>query len=233
MGRGPTGDLIPTSVQNHLGKGRLEKGRWNEYYLISWDFAEECQGKKCCLYDICDYQNYWNMRKEGQGKPGYTNKCMMQQRYLKNVLHAVMESMTKRKDSSKEAIIRMGYHMMPLYSQLFKMKLYEYANKQLVYSTDKGGPKVHPIYKEIREILKTIEGVWARIAGPKKTRKSATEIGDGSYIEAMYEIMGEEESEEEEEQEESPNGIAMDFEAGDLPDEKPKRTQKRKRKKNI
>lgn len=223
MSRGAWGSRIPTSVQNHMGKAKMEKGNWNGVYLIAWDVAEDCTHEECPLYEKCAYKDHWHMKKEGQGKPGYTNKCLLQQRYLKNVLHAVIEKMALRQDNNKEQVIRMGLHITPLYAQLFKFKVWEYGNQELVYTSEKGTPKVHPVYKEIREIIKTIEGVWTKIGGGKKNARGAGEIGDTEFVDAMYEEVDEPLRITHDE------GVGMDFDEVEQ-DAKPKKKRKKRKK---
>lgn len=224
MSRGPKGARIPTSVQNHLGDAKLEKGNWNGLYLIAWDVAEICTQEDCPMYDRCVYKDQRHMRKKEQGKPGYTNKCLLQQRYLKNVLHAVVETMMFKNDSSKEQVVRMGLHIIPLYAQLFKFKMWEYGHEELVYTSEKGTPKVHPVYKEIREIIKTIEGVWVKIGGNRKNAKRAGEIGDTEFVDAMYEEIDENEAPKQITSE----GLGLDFDEGY---EETKQSRKKKRRK--
>jgi len=213
---------IPYSVQAVLGGGRLEKGSWNDIFLITWDFADKCIKKECPMYNVCDYHK----RETRNGVP--SDKCFMQQRYLRNVIAATMQKMDKRKGMTQENVIKLGYHILPLYAQLFKFKMMEYQMKSsdLVYISEKGTPKVHPIYKEIREIVKAIEGVWRGIEGMGGTKgsKASADIGDDAYVDAMYEVMGEEPFVEEAKVEEDDGkGVAMDFDSVGIPDEKPKR----------
>lgn len=229
MSRGPKGARIPTSVQNNMGDGKLEKGNWNGLYLIAWDFAEECKGEECELFDRCVYKKYWHMKKDGQGKAGYTNKCLMQQRYLKNVLHAVVETMVTKQDMSKQQVVRLGLHIIPLYAQLFKFKKWEYGHEELVYVSEKGTPKVHPVYKEIREIIKAIEGVWTKIGGGQREAKKAGIIGDSEFVDAMYEeVDGEDQKQLPEKV--SEEGVGLDFDEGY---EETKETTKKKKRKRA
>jgi len=232
MSRGPKGERIPTSVQNHLGEGKLEKGRWDEMYIWAWDFAEECTGEDCPLYNICAYKKYWHMKDDGQGRAGYTKKCMMQQRYLKNVLHAVVETMRQKKEVSTENMIRMGYQMLPLYAQLFKFKTYEYklGPADVVYESEKGAKKAHPVYKEIREIVKSIEGIWNKIGAGIKDKPKAGDIGDGSFVDVMFSAV--EDEQEEEEQDYSEEGVGIDFDSVEEETKsKPKKKQSSKKRK--
>lgn len=229
MSEGPTKRRIPTSIQNHLGDGRLEKGRWktqnNEeegFYLLAWDFAKKCDGEKCPIYHLCEYKNTWKMQKEKQGTPGATSNCMLHQRYLKNVIHAVVEKMKNKDDVTQEGVIKLGYQLLPLYDQLFKFKMHEYANEDLIYISEKGTPKVHPIYKETREIIKTISSVWREIGGVDKAPANPKNVGDESFIDAVS--SGTPNEPQDVAQNVTQEGTGMDFSEGEA--EKPKKRKK-------
>jgi len=235
MAHGEQGRRVPSSIQNHLGHGKLEKGRWavgedkeQSFYLMAWDFAKECTGEDCPLYHLCEYRHYAHMNKEHHSA---TTKCMLHQRYLKNVLHAVVEKMKRSEDFTQESVIKMGYQMLPLYDQLFKFKMWEYNNNDLVYLSEKGTPKVHPVYKEIREIIKTISGIWRDLGGVDK-KADPKGIGDRSFIDAVHSASGGEAAPAEEPA--SGEGTGMDFSQSTV-DEKPKKkdTRKKKRKKKV
>ena len=208
MPTGPKGMAAPRKVRQHLGKGVVDKGRWDKLYVWAWDFAEVCSGKKCELYEICVFKDSHRAVKLGEKSQAMkTNKCGLQQRYLRTVLHAIIETLKQKKVVSTEQMIRMGYQMIPLYSQLFKFKKLEYTNTlgDITYISGKGAMKVNPIYKEIREIIKTIEGIWIKIGGNIRSRKSSNEIGDSGYMDAMYAAVGEVVIEDEEEEVQVPD----------------------------
>jgi len=233
---------IPIKVNNHLGDGKLEKGRWGKIYLLAWDFAHTCAYEDCPLYEICEYVKTKQMDREKVGGTYYTNKCMLQGRYLKSVIRAVIQKVDAEKDVTEEGVLRLGYHILPLYAQLFKFKMWEYGNHELIYISEKGTPKVHPVYKEIREIVKTIESVWSKFNGPgKKNKKSAGEIGDLAYVDAMFHEMGEEAAQKAAStmvsKDENEDGEAIDFDKiednlyGDQKPQRVKRKRKKKKKK--
>lgn len=181
------GKTLPGSVRTRFGQGRVEKGRWgqdeNSVFLVAWDFVEECEGEDCPIYDICTYKDSFYMKK---GVNGGSGKCLMQQRYLKNVLHAIMEKITNKGEMNQENVIKLGYHLLPLYNQLFKFKVVEYTVDKMVYVSDKGNPQIHPVYKEIREIIKTLSGMWKDIGGDPKKKPDMKNVGDSSFIDAMF-----------------------------------------------
>jgi hypothetical protein len=207
MSRTGRGNPIPHGVQNKLGDVRLEKGRWgndkeDSIYILAWDFAEDCTGIKCPLYEKCEY-----MQIQKSVPCERTSKCALQQKYLKSVMKAVVEKMKKNK-ATEETVIKLGYHLIPLYAQLFKFKMWETYNKEIIIYSQ-GSPKVHPVYKEMREIIKTLTSVWKDIGSVFKEKADPGKVGDGAFIDAMYGVVGDEESEED------PKGSGIDFESED------------------
>lgn len=205
MARTKGGNAIPGRVNTFLGDVRLEKGRWgegqNSFFLLAWDFAEDCTGNDCPIYEKCYYMQNWKSIPCEQ-----TSKCALQQKYLKNVMKAVVEKMQKNK-ATEETVIKLGYHLIPLYAQLFKFKMWETYNREIiVYS--QGSPKVHPVYKEMREIIKTLTSVWKDIGSVFKEKADPSKVGDGAFIDAMYSYDGDSE-------EVSSKGSGIDFESED------------------
>lgn len=188
MPLGKEGNVIPKgNLKNKIGNAVLEKGAWQygnkeeeNFYLIAWDFATDCTGKDCPLYSKCHYTKQWEVNK--------TNKCRMQLRYMKNVIFAFVDKMRKAKKSDQEDIIKLGYHLLPLYAQLFKFKVWEHGNSELVIHSSRGDPRVHPVYKEIREIIKTITNVWRDIGDKVGKQDDPGKIGDGAFIDALYTV---------------------------------------------
>ncbi len=241
---------LPREVRDTVGKGQINKGSWkgNDFlsqehekqdslYLVAWDFVEKCAGENCPLYNICEYKDWWLMNRNRNP----SDKCLMQSYYMKNVISAFLGSMKKSK-MDEQAVLQMGYHLLPLYSQLFKFKCWEFANHELVYVSEKGTPKVHPVYKEIREIIKTINGVWKDLSQYKGNTKDPSDIGDESFIDALHNVSENSVSENEEKgagidfdedgssdtSSSTAEGAGIDFEEAGVKDESPrKRTTSR------
>lgn len=207
MPRGPYKTYLSTAIRNSFGTGVLEKGRYpywdNNYrgvddgvYLIAWDFVGKCKYEECSLFKQCHYVKLEQMNREKQHHDRFTDNCLMQYRYLKSVLFGFIERMRKEKKVEQEDVLKFGYHMLPLYTQLFKFKQFEHSGESVLVFTSRGDAKINPIYKEIREVIKTITTVWKDIGG-KESSKKLQEIGDAAYIDAMYtELEGNEDIDE-------------------------------------
>ena len=217
MGIGKHNNRLPNPVRDSIGAVKLEKGHWQDvkdaekrFYLIAWDFAFKCRYEDCGLFERCTYVKHWTMRRDELGKAGRTDKCRMQQRYMKSVIYAFVEKMRNAKKTEQEAVIKLGFHLLPLYAQLFKFKLLEIDNDEILMTTARGDQKINPVYKEIREIIKTITTVWKDIGDSVKMRVNPTNIGDSAFIDAMYSTLDQSE-ENDEEQNTSDKGSAWDF----------------------
>jgi hypothetical protein len=57
-------------------------------------------------------------------------------------------------------LFKIGMQIIPLYVQLVKLQIVELSLTSPTYVSYKGTVMVHPIYKEIRETLKTIHIMW-------------------------------------------------------------------------
>ena len=184
------GNRLPNHIRDNVGKVLLEKGTWrideeNEFFLNAWDFSIPCAREKCVVHSRCIYVRHWNMREDKLGSPGYTDKCKMQQRYLRSVIYAFVDKMRRAGKNEQEQVLKLGYSLIPLYAQLFKFKLYEYANNDVMVYSPRGDSKINPVYKEIREIIKTIGGVWREIGGSVKEADTSA-VGDDAFIDALY-----------------------------------------------
>lgn len=247
--------IMPKNIHNTFGDGRLEKGTWKDMEVIAWDFSSDCEGDSCPLWEICGYKERCHPGKEII-KPGDTKKCGMQLRYLKNALTGViMLYGVDGKEHTMAEMVRVGYHLLPLYNQLFKFKRLEYAEKELYSISDKGSIKINPVFKEIREIIASLEAVWAKIM-PKssgKNKRGRDDAQEGDFLDAMHQIVSVQRGElpinpEEEDFDEDleyfdgseeKESTGIDFSQGIIPEEAPKKKkirtpeQEAKRKKRI
>jgi len=247
---------MPNKIAENFGVGKLEKGKWNNFNIIAWDFTEECIGEKCPLWNICKYKNQCapGLKKKHPEIQNLSNKCRMQLRYLKNALTGVILLYGKEGDKSRFAdMIRVGYHLLPLYNQLFKFSRMEYAEKELMTLSERGAVRINPLYKEIREIISSLESAWSKIEtkalGARRKGKKKEGESDENFLDAMYEVVGanmkslplEDKGPEPEEllkkaeaemQHNEEEGSGMFFEEGIIPDKAPK-VQKPKTKAQI
>ena len=197
---------LPKSIYNQQGHVRLEKGRFQfaekKLTLLAWDFSVNCKKEGCTFFDRCKYQIDATVITKKE-------KCLMQKKYMKNIIAAFLEKMVMKKDNTEEDIVKFGFELIPLYAHLFKFKMYEFGNEDILVYSPRGDQKINPVFKEIRETIKAINGVWRDITGKHLPGKNPSQIGDDSFIDAMYTV-----SEEDYEGggEVSEKGIVLDLE---------------------
>jgi len=171
------------SIAMRTGHLRMEKGtdKDHKFYLIAWDYVEECTREQCPLYEKCDY-----MKKalHGTGKKlPDGNKCKLQLNYLKHVMVAACMYVG---NVSEKDVVKVGYHLLPLYNQLFKLKLVELSGAPVMVHTKDGVPKVNPLFKEIREAMAAISKEWKTLDLKKDPGvKEGQEVLEGDLFEAM------------------------------------------------
>ncbi len=138
---------VRTELEIKVGNMEVKKGMVRDMTLFGWDSVEQCSDTKCKLYNECGFI------KQGA--------CGVQVKYLEAFMSTVLTNYTHLDNM---CLYQIGMHLLPLYSQLCKMKLVEKGLKgQVMVETRKGGLTVHPIYKEIRSTMLAINGEWRRL----------------------------------------------------------------------
>lgn len=192
--------------------------------MMMWDVAMDCLKEDCPFHNKCSFV------KKG------TEKCTAQVEYVNIVYMAMMDRFDVAKITD-EQIIKIGMQIIPLYTQLFKMKMIEYGlDYRGVVNEGKGGSlSIHPVYKEIRELMKTINSVWKSVGnenirinrkGSKDISKDVDGYGDTAFYKMMMEGESIEHGNPQWEEEIPEEGEGLDFESDDTPNKKTKKTKK-------
>lgn len=128
----------------NIGDLQLEKGLVRKNVtMFAWDGIRDCNNNDCPVTDMCHYI------KKG--------KCAVQVKYLESLYKAILGTYAYLDDVM---LFKIGMQVIPLYVQLVRLQLVELSLVSPVYTTFKGIEVAHPIYKEIRETLKTIHVMW-------------------------------------------------------------------------
>ena len=133
-------NLVEKFGSLEMSKGEIRKG----HTLFAWDAVQECQDSECPIHDECKYV------KKGP--------CTVQVRYLETIILTVMDSYKYLDDAQ---LAKIGMHIIPLYSNLVRLKIIERSVKtsQIMQYTARG-MFVHPVFGEIRKTLQTISMMW-------------------------------------------------------------------------
>ncbi len=156
--------------------------------LIMFDAVRDCRGHRCPIYDKCPYV------KEGT--------CTVERTYLEAILRQLMDIPGRR--MTQPFLNKVSLHLMPLFHQLIRFQIRAYGVEDVCYETNQGAIKVHPIFKEIRACIKSIEGTQKSLGvdleyfdalgilrGPKAAAGVGDnpQFGDSSYLDDMQEDM--------------------------------------------
>ena len=125
-----------------------------------WEGIPDCAKKKCPVYATCQYPKI--------------GACGLRKRYLSVVERLVLGCLETKSPKNK---LKVGFHLIPLYSQLFSAKLRYVADE---------APEVS---REIRAILRTIETVFKTL-GRKKVipGEDAPSTPESDYYDQMSEV---------------------------------------------
>ena len=139
--------------------------------VITWQSFSPCHKSDCPISPSCPY-------------PGKSNRCEVEVKFIQCAIKAIIDA----NQLTETQVHHAGVALMPLYSHLVRFKLVEYSLKTPTINNGKG---IHPIYKEIRETVKTINKIWTDLF--RIETKSAVpdlgemlEHGDPEYIKNLY-----------------------------------------------
>ena len=142
--------------------------------MILWDAISPCHKDACPIKHLCPHAQS-------------TTKCEVETQYI----NAAVASIITSNDLTDAQIHHAGTILMPLYSHLVKFKLVELSLESPLIKAKKGHAAIHPIYKEMRETIKTINKVWtdlfkAQIKTKLPNVRDLLEHGDPGYVQKMY-----------------------------------------------
>jgi len=147
--------------------------------VIVWDNIMPCNNR-CMVSDSCSSLNK-------------SDKCVKMAEYFSHVLDSALSVYGSY--MNEKIMVQIGLHLMPMYSQLFKLKLLEstVTVNRMIKVNKQGVRTMHPIYKEIRETVKSIDELWLKIGGKSGLGEGNVfgDRGDSSYIDALSEIVEE------------------------------------------
>jgi len=133
--------------------------------FLIWDSIPMCDPEKCVASAMCSFTNM-----EGR-------KCTVQVKYLQRAYTFLCDKVKASVDAVQ--MMDIGFNLMVLYGHLIKFKLVEASlGHNVTGFTAKGGVYVHPIYSEIRKVLKDISQLQKEIFSVKEGAALAGDLDD-------------------------------------------------------
>jgi hypothetical protein len=127
--------------------------------VLRWDPITLCN-ERCRIYNECPYI------KKG--------RCSLERSYMNNIFNNIVSEDPNRGISDMLNDIelqRVGIHLIPLYHQLIRLKKEAFAVKQMVHENKQGSLNIHPVFKEIREVIRCISKEIKEIGINEKWQK--------------------------------------------------------------
>lgn len=122
-------------------KGTIQKDK----PLYAWDAIHDCLPEECPIRSKCS-------------SPSARTKCVQHQQYLDQLINSIRRSCPFLDESQ---LFRFGMQVIPLYSYLWRLKTIEMGLGIAGAAVDtKHGPRIHPVYKELRDTMRAIDSAW-------------------------------------------------------------------------
>jgi len=135
-----------------ISRGYTKKGN----KVVSWDVLSYCLPDECPMREVCPYKKRSDV------------KCMVELKYVNSVFDLFIGA--NMEDMDAIALNRAGLMLIPLYHQLVKLKIAAYGVRNPIVVLSNKTITIHPVYKETREVMKTINSIL------KDTFKSAKPV---------------------------------------------------------
>lgn len=174
-----------------MNQGRLTAKRgcvetdYQRFTLYAWDATPICLGARCPVFALCHYETKQRVEQEGA-----TIKCTVMVNYLKGCIDVVMDNFGDKLDEG--TMFRVGMHLIPLYKILCRLKIEELAVERGVSVSARGMVQISPIYREMRETIKTIDAMWEKLGltltPTSRAMPNTVDLGggvEGSYYDKM------------------------------------------------
>lgn len=152
-----------------------------------WTAVQDCELERCVAHTMCPY--YAGIVDSNEkGTVANPRKCVVLMKYLKQVEKIIIENFADKMDELDR--FRVGMQLIPLYKQLARFKIIEMSlsSRDIPELTKSGTTKVHSVFKEIREVIKTIDACWSElgIIARRKKRPATPEFtAEQGYYERM------------------------------------------------
>ena len=150
------------------------------FVMFAWDACDPCRHAECPIHYICE-------------PPENTAMCIVQKKYLKGVALAIGDTYIENMVDSQALAFRIGTELFPLYKMLVKLKMVELTILDPVIDGLKVGPRIHPIFKEIRETINTIDRAYVKLGLAATNKSGGPDVAFPPELGSYYENMEQEE----------------------------------------
>lgn len=182
-----TGSVQLPAVFKSTGDLGVRRGGSKLVRFSVWNVLTPCRQEDCPIYEDCPHEE---KKKKGQA-------CKVEEKYINTV--ATMVYRNFRETFTEDQFFIVGMHILPMYRNLCRFKIWEWSVREVMYEDEKGRRHLNPIYREIREQIKAISAQWRmlgvgqfQIVEPKNPwgagGKPAIEADGRAYYDRMGEI---------------------------------------------
>lgn len=160
---------LTTRNRERIGGVAIHKGKngTDETPIVLWDAIPKCDVDTCPIVERCPYS-----------KNGH---CGLRLSYQKHIVDMVLGSL---ESVDSEQMLKIGMHLIPLYTQLVALKVEALAAPTMVVS--RGSLVPNPLFREIRSVIKdisfvlrdigigTVPGLSGNLPGADKRKGNST-----------------------------------------------------------
>lgn len=155
---------------------KVNSRKFKDTIFPVWSAVQECEEESCIAFDICPIAPFMRSK-----------CCAVIVNYLKHLEKMVYAEFGN--DMSDFEFYKVGMHLIPLYKQLARLKIMEMtiSSSVMVETAKSGLSKIHPVFKEIRECVRSINTEWKELGIGCARRIDAPDLpkepGEGYYEE--------------------------------------------------
>ena len=157
---------VPSNVACSIGNQAIDKGNiGGQLRFYAWDAVMPCAGRICPAFISCTFVGKNKVEEivadRERGLEEEIPRCGIMQNYLSSITDIIFRNYAE--DLTEAQLYRIGMGLIPSYRQLCRLKIAELGLDSVTYTTDKGEPKMHPIFNAIRDQIVAIEKMWHTI----------------------------------------------------------------------
>jgi len=152
-----------------IGKGKMRLTTGTSLFY-AWDAVPDCTAEQCPAFANCIYDK--------------KDKCKVIREGLKGLSFVLFRNF--REKMTEDQLWRIGMHLMPLYRMLFRLNIEELGVDRVIVEDMRGIRRINPLYKELRETIKTIDLTWKAIGISEDKKEDENDgHGDPDFVENL------------------------------------------------